>query len=111
MQLGVSAQGTAMPLSNCGIQHSIENPLTSAGSFSVRTKLQKVQHAVLFSWATYPAEIEDFHLLRRTGFPRSNTPQCQHADNFTSRKWLVQDRLAGAMVRHGDRVFSRVGQP
>ncbi|MEO6967600.1 MAG: hypothetical protein ABI132_03970 [Rhodanobacteraceae bacterium] len=34
----------------------------------------------------------------------------QHAEEFTSRKWLVQDRLGGAMVRHGDRVFGRVSQ-
>ena len=43
--------------------------------------------------------------------PEADFTKVRHAVLFTSRKWLVQDRSGGAMVRHGDRVFSRVGQP
>lgn len=34
----------------------------------------------------------------------------QHAEEKTKRNDLVQDRSGGAMVRHGDRVFSRASQ-
>ncbi len=42
--------------------------------------------------------------------PEPNPSDLQPAEDLSSRKWLVQDRLGGAMVRHGDRVFGRVSQ-
>ena len=111
-----------MPLSCCDTLHSRENSLSRAQSLP-RTSFQKVQHAVLFPCMKSSARMEGFvssairtlvaathrdlqhaedsafhYVSRLTLLIGSSRPGVQHAELFTSRNELVQDRSAGDNV-------------